>query len=171
MNTRLYQQKTNFTRNHTDRSNRIADDGFRCAHCHSYVYTNQIISGVVNRNHCPYCLWSRHLDLFQPGDRLAACMAIMQPIGLTFKKIHKKYGSQFGEMMLIHQCRDCGKLSINRIAADDDAQRMLEIYESSLSLQPAARQRIVESGVHLLEASDLDSVRAQLFGRRTSIVE
>jgi hypothetical protein len=47
---------------------------------------------VRNRNHCPYCLWSRCLDLFRAGDRLSACKAPMQPVGLALKHTRKKYG-------------------------------------------------------------------------------
>ena len=55
---------------------------FRCQHCGAYVSASRVLSGVSNRNHCPYCLWSRHLDLFEAGDRLAACKAPMRPVGL-----------------------------------------------------------------------------------------
>jgi hypothetical protein len=46
---------------------------FKCGHCHAFVSMEPILSGVQNRNHCPYCLWSRHLDLYEAGDRLSAC--------------------------------------------------------------------------------------------------
>ena len=41
---------------------------FRCIHCGAHVVTSPLYAGVLNRNHCPYCLWSRHLDLFAAGD-------------------------------------------------------------------------------------------------------
>src|SRR5688500_3395418 len=95
---------------------------FRCAHCHALVSSAHLLSGVHNRNHCPYCLWSCHLDLFAAGDRLSACKAPMRAIGLTMKAGRNKYQPDSrGELMLIHQCTDCGALSINRIAADDDS--------------------------------------------------
>src|SRR5512139_2755149 len=94
---------------------------FRCLACGYLVSAQPVVSGVHNRNHCPYCLWSRHLDLYEAGDRLAACKAGMRPVGLTLKRSRDKYGGQAaGELMLVHQCSECGKLSINRIAADDD---------------------------------------------------
>src|SRR5512137_2268473 len=67
-------------------------EGFKCVFCHVFVSAEPALSGVQNRNHCPYCLWSRHLDLLRPGDRLAACKEKMKPVGLTFKKTAKKYG-------------------------------------------------------------------------------
>ena len=89
---------------------------FRCAHCHVLVSSAQLLSGVNNRNHCPYCLWSCHLDLYAAGDRLSACKAPMKPIGLTMKKSRNKYRLEArGELMLIHECVDCKTLSINRM--------------------------------------------------------
>ena len=109
------------------------EDVFSCRYCQAHVYTQPLLSGVHNRNHCPYCLWSRHVDLHKPGDRLSACKAIMQPIGLTVKPGRDKFGMDcFGELMLIHRCKDCGKLSINRIAADDITERLLEIFYASI---------------------------------------
>lgn len=139
--------------------------GFWCMGCHQYVPAAAMFSGVQNRNHCPYCLRSRHLDLFEAGDRLAACKAVMKPVGLTVKKTAKKYGPVQGELMLIHLCVECGKLSINRIAADDDAQRVLEMFEASLRLDAPVRQRLAESEIRTLGATDLALVRARLFGR------
>ena len=93
---------------------------FKCRHCGSYISTARPLAGVGNRNHCPYCLWSRHLDLFEAGDRLAACKAPMRPVGLTLKNSRNKYArAASGELMLVHLCTDCSKISINRIAADD----------------------------------------------------
>jgi DNA-directed RNA polymerase subunit RPC12/RpoP len=108
------------------------DGNFRCAHCGQQVVFDPLISGVKNRNHCPHCLWSRHVDLNRPGDRLAECKGGMRPIGLTLKRSRNKYARERdGEVMLIHQCAECGKLSINRIAADDNEALILQTLEES----------------------------------------
>jgi hypothetical protein len=138
---------------------------FKCSHCHRYVSTDPLLSGVKNRNHCPYCLWSKHLDLYQAGDRLSACKAGMQPAGLALKRSRKKYGQvQGGELMLIHLCTGCGSVSINRIAADDDAERIYEVFEHSLTIDDHHRTRLAASGVLALEVCDLDLVSRRLFG-------
>jgi DNA-directed RNA polymerase subunit RPC12/RpoP len=138
---------------------------FVCSHCRNLVLTQTWVSGVQNRNHCPYCLHSRHLDLDQPGDRLSACKGIMRPIGVTLKKTHKKYGARnAGELMLIHQCQECGKLSINRIAADDDPQAILAVFIASLSLDPARQTLLAHSGIQLLNEQDMPVLRRGLFG-------
>jgi hypothetical protein len=110
-----------------DRLMQATSDGFYCGHCHVFVSCTTVLSGVINRNHCPYCLWSKHLDLFKPGDRLAACKGNMVPVALTLKKSYKKYGEGLGEMMLVHMCTECSKISINRIAADDIAETIVGI--------------------------------------------
>ncbi len=72
-----------------------------------------------------------------PGDRLSACKAGMRPVGLALKRVNKKYGSpKAGELMLVHACSECGKVSLNRLAADDDPQAVLETFEASLALDP-----------------------------------
>jgi hypothetical protein len=42
---------------------------FRCGHCGVEVSLDA--PGTSHRNHCPSCLWSRHLDRNVPGDRKA----------------------------------------------------------------------------------------------------
>ncbi len=139
-------------------------DGFKCVYCHVFVSSEPALSGVQNRNHCPYCLWSRHLDLLHPGDRLAACKEKMKPVGLTFKKTAKKYGPHLGELMLVHQCQECGKVSINRIASDDVAATLYELFERSLKLDGRAKAAIQASGVQMLGRQDAEIVKARLFG-------
>ena len=138
---------------------------FRCAHCHALVSSAHLLSGVNNRNHCPYCLWSCHLDLFAAGDRLSACKAPMSPIGLTMKKSRNKYQRDLrGELMLVHQCTDCGTLSINRIAADDDSETVLAVYQESLKPGQLTHALCREHGILMLSEHDLNVVRTQLYG-------
>jgi DNA-directed RNA polymerase subunit RPC12/RpoP len=138
---------------------------FRCLHCGCPVSANPVLSAVGHRNHCPYCLWSRHLDLSAAGDRLSACKAPMRPLGLTFKRAHKKYGRVgVGELMLVHICTDCGRVSLNRIAADDDVYCLLETFERSLGLDLPTQSGLAQSGIHLLNVMDASFVRLALFG-------
>jgi hypothetical protein len=149
---RLYQQQ--------------AESGFQCQHCHYHVLAEPLLSGVRNRNHCPYCLWSRCLDLFQAGDRLSACKAPMQPVGLALKATRKKYGlAAYGELMLVHRCLECGKISANRIAADDDSLLVFSLYADSLQMEQSVKASIEAAGVSLLDARHEQIVRAQLFGK------
>jgi hypothetical protein len=92
----------------------------------------------------------------------------MEPIGLTAKAIHKKYGPGLGELMLIHVCKGCSKLSINRIAADDSPEVLLAVFESSLQLPPALLGRLEADGIRLLTGADRELVRTQLYGKGIS---
>jgi hypothetical protein len=142
------------------------EEGFRCRHCGFYVLADPILSAVRNRNHCPFCLWSRCLDLFEAGDRLSPCKASMQPVGLALKKTHKKYGPDAaGELMIVHYCAECGKVSANRIAADDDQQTIYALYQDSLKMDASQRDQIEAGGVILLDGSHEIIVRAQLYGK------
>lgn len=94
-----------------------ADQAFKCGHCRQFI--GAPVSGGRQRNHCPNCLYSKHVDGKMPGDRKATCHALMKPIG-----IHTRRN---GEEVLIHECLGCGKRDPNRIAADDNPVLLLEI--------------------------------------------
>jgi hypothetical protein len=148
-----------------------AETGFKCGHCHVFITAEPVLSGVNNRNHCPYCLWSKHLDLYQAGDRLAACKSLMRPVGLALKRTHKKYGPQAadglraaGELMLVHLCVECERVSVNRMAADDDVARVWEIYTASREITGQAAAWPADSQVSMLDGSAARLVRARLYG-------
>ena len=134
---------------------------FKCAHCHVLVSSAHILSGVNNRNHCPYCLWSCHLDLYAAGDRLCACKGQMRPVGLTMKNGRNKYRrEERGELMLVHECTECGTLSINRIASDDDPAAIVEVFRSSIESHVSYEGH----GIRLLGSMDADALYKQLYG-------
>ncbi len=136
---------------------------FKCRNCGFFVTQNRELSGVNNRNHCPRCLWSRHMDI-TPGDRRSDCLSRMEPVGLTVKHVTKKYGCSVGELMVIHVCTGCGKLSINRIAADDDPDMIHHIFTCSLDMPLELRTRLAGEGILLLQHEEREIVRSQLFG-------
>jgi len=143
---------------------------FKCAHCHVIVSSAHLLSGVNNRNHCPYCLWSCHLDLYAAGDRLSACKAPMKPIGLTMKMGRNKYQRDSrGELMLIHQCTECMALSFNRIAADDDSETVMAVFQESLTLGHQIYALCQEHGIVILKAQDTKNVYVQLYGHQMEI--
>ena len=143
---------------------------FKCVHCRNLVSAQYFLSGVNNRNHCPYCLWSRHLDLYVAGDRLSACKGQMKPIGLTMKKSRNKYQIKSrGELMLIHECIECGDLSINRIAADDVPDSVMDVFHASLALSHQVRFQCQEQGIMAL--TEREVVSAQLYGGNVKIPE
>lgn len=108
-------------------------DSFICKTCGRPIMAAG--AGSSHRNHCPNCLHSLHVDE-EPGDRAADCGGIMEPIGVWVRK--------GGEWALIHRCRRCGKLSSNRVAADDNPMKLMSIAMRPLSQPPFPLERIRE---------------------------
>ena len=139
---------------------------FQCLHCHKEVFIESLI-GTANRNHCPCCLWSKHVDLAKSGDRKSLCQAGMEPIGLTFKQEgrDKRGNPRQGELMLIHQCAKDGKFSINRVAGDDDPEVMIQVFYKSEHLTENTKQQLVKTQILLLTKKDETEIRTQLYGK------
>ncbi len=79
------------------------DSGFICAHCGKQVPP----LGFTSRNHCPFCLYSLHVDVM-PGDRANPCGGLMRPVAT---EPHPKKG-----YIIIHECTKCGVRGRNRAA-------------------------------------------------------
>lgn len=133
--------------------------GFRCSHCRQWVVIHDLM-GSKNRNHCNICFWSKHVDE-KKGDRTATCLSGMKPIGLTFK--HEGMGKQ-GEIMLIHLCCGCQKISINRVLRDDPELMILKIFNSSLNVDEGIETRLKNDGIYLADEEDRSEVMVQLYG-------
>lgn len=134
--------------------------GFKCSHCKQFVVINGIM-GTANRNHCNMCLWSKHVDEAK-GDRRATCQSGMQPIGLTLKH---EGPNKIGEIMIIHLCSGCPKISINRVARDDPEYRLIEVFSSSLELSETIRADLLQRSITLLAQPDRHEISIQLFGK------
>jgi RNHCP domain len=83
--------------------------------------------GTEHRNHCPNCLWSRHLDRV-PGDRSAECGGAMEPIAVFVRSN--------GEWALVHRCDGCATLHTNRIAGDDNPLMLMRLAVRPLAQPP-----------------------------------
>lgn len=93
-------EQKRFTRN---------DNSFVCAHCGREVEP----MGSSSRNHCPFCLWSLHVDNL-PGDRANTCGGQMKPIRSEPDAKH--------EFVIIHKCTKCGEIRRNRAALNARTQ-------------------------------------------------
>ncbi|MCL1902358.1 MAG: RNHCP domain-containing protein [Alphaproteobacteria bacterium] len=92
-----------FTRNIED---------FTCLNC------GRAVAGNGYTNHCPECLYSRHVDI-NPGDRASSCGGAMRPIGVE---------TTGGTNIIIHKCEKCGH--VMRIRANDN-DNMIAIIKLS----------------------------------------
>lgn len=84
-------------------------------------------AGSEHRNHCPKCLASEHVD-DRPGDRNSLCHGLMEPVSVWVRS--------GGEWAIIHRCKECGALSSNRIAADDNPLLLMSLAVRPLSMPP-----------------------------------
>jgi hypothetical protein len=123
--------RTPLSRTRRERGHDRRAESFRCVHCRVDVPVQAI--GTAHRNHCPGCLWSRHVDV-EPGDRASDCLSSMEPIAITVRKD--------GEWVLIHRCQGCGTLSSNRIAGDDNPLLLVRIAVKPLAQPPFPLERL-----------------------------
>lgn len=89
------------------------DEGFICIHCGKEV----LPLGYSSRDHCPYCLYSIHIDI-NPGDRQNTCLGMLKPIGI------EKYKDTY---KILYKCEKCNKNHKNIIAKDDDMNEIINI--------------------------------------------
>ena len=94
------------------------DEGFVCARCGAKVPPN----GVTSRDHCPVCLWSRHVDI-NPGDRANPCGGLLRPVGA---EPHARKG-----FLIRYRCESCGAVLRNKAAltgeAPDDMEKLIAL--------------------------------------------
>lgn len=94
----------NFVRNKED---------FVCENCGAFV------KGTGYTNHCPNCLWSKHVDNI-PGDRKAECGGMMRPIRVEYDG--KNY-------VIVHKCIKCKVVKRNVASPGDNMEKLLELLE------------------------------------------
>ena len=84
-------------------------EDFTCEHCGAAVH------GSGYTNHCPKCLWSKHVDK-DPGDRAEECDGMMEPIRVE---------GPADEPRIIHRCTKCGAERAVKASPDDDREAIL----------------------------------------------
>ncbi len=84
-------------------------EDFLCEHCGYSVVGN----GYTN--HCPECLWSKHVDI-NPGDRAESCLGLMEPQSAFQKN---------GQWTIVHKCLDCGFVRNNKTVTEDSFDQLL----------------------------------------------
>ncbi len=92
----------------------VIDEEFICENCGYKVKK----LGYSCRNHCPTCLYSKHVDI-NPGDREESCHGLLEPIGL---EISGKKG-----YIIIFKCKKCGAIRKNKVAEDDNMDLIISL--------------------------------------------
>lgn len=86
-------------------------EDFICEHCKA------VVKGSGYTNHCPKCLWSKHVDI-DPGDRKETCGGLMEPIAIAGSTPNYR---------LIHTCVKCGLQRTITISGQDDPAAILAL--------------------------------------------
>jgi hypothetical protein len=86
-------------------------EDFTCEHC------GFAVRGDGYTNHCPKCLWSKHVDV-NPGDRASSCGGLMKPVFVETER---------GEYLLVHQCEKCRYKKRNKTVPSDDFDEIVRI--------------------------------------------
>jgi hypothetical protein len=89
------------------------NESFTCECCHQSV---SALERGGYRNHCPSCLYSKHVDFRYPGDRQSRCHGLMKPVA-----VEQGRSAQF---VLVHRCELCGKVIRNKVAHDDSRETL-----------------------------------------------
>jgi len=85
-----------------------------------YVCENcgqQVMGGRYN-NHCPNCLWSKHIDDKIPGDRASLCQGLMKPVGIEQRK---------GKLRIRQECSRCGKVGVVDSTPADNTDLVIQL--------------------------------------------
>ena len=87
------------------------EEDFICEHC------GFAVTGNGYTNHCPRCLWSKHVDV-NPGDRASTCGGMMKPFEVQMVK---------GEFEIVHKCSKCKHTKRNKTSLNDNLDAALEV--------------------------------------------
>ncbi|MBU4374965.1 RNHCP domain-containing protein [Patescibacteria group bacterium] len=90
-------------------------ENFVCENC------GQQIIGDGYTNHCPRCLYSKHVDN-NPGDRGNQCLGLMEPVFVEVKS--RKY-------IITHRCLKCNAIKKNKSVSDDSFEAILTVMKRS----------------------------------------
>jgi len=87
-------------------------ENFTCDFCGAKV------KGSGYTNHCPKCLYGKHVDEEVPGDRASGCRGLMVPVRAEVR------GEEY---ILIHRCQKCGKVTRNKTTKEDNFEEILKL--------------------------------------------
>ena len=103
-------------------SRKSENTSFICENCGKEVPP---LTNGSYRNHCPFCLCSKHVDE-TPGDRASLCGGVMSPVAAVYKPAK---GWQ-----IVHRCRLCGHEQKNKVAENTvapDSQELIRALASA----------------------------------------
>ncbi|MGC8571956.1 MAG: RNHCP domain-containing protein [Candidatus Micrarchaeia archaeon] len=85
---------------------------FKCINC------GRIVEGNGYTDHCPYCLFSLHVDI-NPGDRKETCKGVMKPI---------KAVDERNNIIIYYQCQKCGVKKRVNVSPQDNIDLVYSLF-------------------------------------------
>lgn len=87
-------------------------EDFKCERC------GREVAGNGYTNHCPGCLWSKHVDV-DPGDRAESCGGLMEPVAIE--------QGDGGEAVIVQVCVKCAVRRRCKRSAEDSFDAIVAI--------------------------------------------
>ena len=82
----------------------MINESFECENCGKNVSK----SAYTARDHCPFCLYSKHVDI-NPGDRNNKCLGLLKPIGIEKFKDRTTGEELTEEYIQVHTPQESGE--------------------------------------------------------------
>jgi DNA-directed RNA polymerase subunit RPC12/RpoP len=87
-------------------------ENFKCEVCGAEV------KGDGTTDHCPKCLWGKHVDEEIPGDRASMCKGLMKPIRSEYRN---------GQFRIYYKCQSCNHDFWVREGEGDNREILVEL--------------------------------------------
>ena len=89
-------------------------ENFICENC------GEKVEGDGYTDHCPKCLWGKHVDEEIPGDRKSDCGGPMRPVECIYKS---------GEFKIHYKCSKCRHEFWVREGKEDERRKLMELLD------------------------------------------
>jgi hypothetical protein len=90
---------------------RVRED-FGCENC------GEVVKGDGYTDHCPKCLWGKHVDREIPGDRESDCGGMMEPVATEYKG---------GKYKIKYKCSKCRHVFWVKEGKGDNRDKLMEL--------------------------------------------
>lgn len=89
-------------------------ESFVCEKC------GEEVVGDGYTDHCPRCLWGKHVDEEVPGDRASECRGLMEPIKSVYKS---------GLFKIYYKCSRCRHGFWVREGKGDEREKLMGLLD------------------------------------------
>ena len=89
-------------------------EDFICERC------GEKVMGDGYTDHCPKCLWGKHVDREIPGDRESECGGAMEPIRAVYKQEKFK---------ILYRCIQCGHEFWVKAGKGDNREKLIDMVK------------------------------------------